>query len=374
VHPLHALLADLIRIPSVNPMGRAQSGDDFVEEHLAGYVAEYLRRSGVEVELDEVTPRRPNVIARITTGARETILLEAHLDTVRVDGMTIPPFEPVVRDGRLFGRGACDTKASLAAFLYAVTSVLAEGRRPRHNVVLLAVADEEYQFTGARRAVERGLGADWGIVGEPTSLGIIHAHKGVTRWRIHTTGRAAHSAYPQQGENAIYTMAQIVARLDDYALGLQEQVPHPLLGPPTLSVGVIEGGQAVNVVPDHCWIEIDRRTLPGENAEEVMADVRHVLREVNGWTMEAPHLSVAGMHVPDSSAAVTELSAALRAVTGNAVLTSAPYATDAGLYCQAGVPCVVFGPGDIAEAHTSAESVPLKEVEQCADVIRRVLT
>ncbi len=374
MHPLHALLADLIRIPSINPMGRAQSGDDFVEEHLAGYVAEYLRRSGVEVELDEVTPRRPNVIARITTGARKTILLEAHLDTVRVDGMTIPPFEPVVRDGRLFGRGACDTKASLAAFLYAVTSVLAEGRRPRHNVVLLAAADEEYQFTGARRAVERGLGADWGIVGEPTSLSIIHAHKGVTRWRIHTTGRAAHSAYPQQGENAIYTMAQIVARLDDYALGLQEQVSHPLLGPPTLSVGVIEGGQAVNVVPDHCWIEIDRRTLPGENAEEVMADVRHVLREVNGWTMEPPHLSVAGMHVPDSSAAVTELSAALRAVTGNAVLTSAPYATDAGLYCQAGVPCVVFGPGDIAEAHTAAESVPLKEVEQCADVIRRVLT
>jgi acetylornithine deacetylase len=346
----------------------------YTEERVAEYVAGYLRRAGVEAELDEVAPRRPNVIARIDAGVRETILLEAHLDTVHADGMTIPPFDAVVKDGRLFGRGACDAKSSLAAYLYAVTSLLSERRRLRYNVILLAVADEEYQFTGARRAVERGMKADWGIVGEPTSLSIIHAHKGVTRWRLHTAGRAAHSAYPQQGINAIYSMAQIVARLDDYALDLLKEKPHPLLGPPSLSVGVIEGGQAVNIVPDHCLIEIDRRTLPGETTEDVLAEVRRLLAEVHGWRMDPPHLSVAGMHVPDSSAAVMELSSALRAVTGSAVLKTAPYATDAGLYCQAGVPCVVFGPGDIAEAHTASESVPLGEVEQCVAVIRRVLS
>lgn len=199
MEPHLSLLADLVRIPSMNPMGRTRTGAAYSEEALAEYVKAYAQRAGMDVEMYPVAPHRPNVIARVETGARQTLMLEAHLDTVHADAMTISPFEPVVRDGRLYGRGACDTKGSLAAFLYAITSLLADRSKLRYNVLLVAVADEEYQFSGARTAVAKGLRADFGIAGEPTGLRIVRAHKGVTRWRLHARGKAAHSAYPERG-------------------------------------------------------------------------------------------------------------------------------------------------------------------------------
>jgi acetylornithine deacetylase len=371
--PLTGLLADLVAIPSVNPMGRVPPGQGHAEEAIADYVASFLRHCHIDVETTEVMPGRPNVIGFVDAGKRETLLLEAHLDTVRVDTMTIPPFGAEIRDGRLYGRGACDTKGSLAAFLHALCSSVSEGRDRRFNVIVAATADEEYQFSGARHAASHGLKADMGIAGEPTSLHIVRAHKGVTRWNIAVRGVAAHSAYPERGENAIYTMGHILTRLELYGENLAAAPPHAELGAPTFSVGVIRGGQAVNIVPDTCEIEVDRRTLPGETAASVLEEVRRVLREVSGWTFHPPHVDVRGMEVPRESPVVERLAEAVRGVTGSVTIESAQYATDAGIYAAAGIPTVVFGPGDITQAHTADEWINLEEVRSASAVIRRLI-
>lgn len=372
--PLVSLLADLVAIPSQNPMGRDKTGAEYSEAAMAAYVADYLKRHGVDAEQYEIAPGRPNVVGHLDAGAKETLILEAHMDTVHAEGMTIQPFVPEVRNGRLYGRGACDTKGSLAAFLHAVCGAGSPARGRRYNVILAAVADEEYQFGGAQRVVARGVRADMAIVGEPTQLHIVRAHKGVVRWRIGTTGVTAHSAYPERGSNAIYAMGHVLERLESYASALRETPPHAILGSPTLSVGIIEGGQAVNVVPDRCMIEIDRRTLPGETTDSVLAHVRDALRGLDGWTFDPPHLAASGLDVAPDHPLVASLSAAIRQETGSATVEAAQYATDAGVYARAGIPAVVFGPGNIAQAHTKDEWIDLGELAQASRIIRNLIS
>jgi acetylornithine deacetylase/succinyl-diaminopimelate desuccinylase family protein len=367
------ILSDLVGIPSMNPMGRDRSGPSYAEGQIADYIATYLRRRGLDVQVDEVSPGRPNVAGYVQRNSGTTVLLEAHLDTVHADNMVIDPFRPEIRDGKLFGRGSCDTKASLAAFVH-VACRIAEKAAAACNVVLLAVSDEEYRFTGARHAVARGIRADFGIAGEPTGLRIVRAHKGVTRWRIVTEGKAAHSAYPERGENAIYIMGRILTRLERFAGGLHVATGHPALGARTLSVGVIEGGQAVNIVPDRCWIDVDRRTLPGETTGDTLDPVRQLLGDIDGWMFEAPYLSVAGMEVDAGAPVVTKLATAITSTIGSAVVETANYATDAGFYNAAGIPTVVFGPGHIERAHTDSEYVELDEVHQAVAILERFLS
>jgi acetylornithine deacetylase ArgE len=374
MEPVIQLLTDLVRIPSMNPMGRARSGREYSERAIADYVAEYLRKRSIDVELQEFAKDRVNVLAHIDVGAKRTVLLEAHLDTVHADAMEIPPFEARIVKGRLQGRGACDTKGALAVFLDTVSFLIATGAKLRYNLVLAAVADEEYQFTGAKAAVERGIHADFGICGEPTRLHIVRAHKGVLRWRVRTHGRAAHSAYPERGQNAIYAMAPVLAALERLATELGQKPPHPLLGTPTLSVGVIEGGQAVNVVPDSCLIEVDRRTLPGESRGEILKDVNAALSKLQNWSMDPPHLEADSMETQECCEDLIRLRAFIDSCDSPAVVETAQYATDAGIYSAAGIPCVVFGPGDIADAHTAAESIEISEVLAAGEILRRFLT
>jgi acetylornithine deacetylase/succinyl-diaminopimelate desuccinylase family protein len=371
--PVVQLLTELVRIPSVNAMGRGTSGAGFGEERLARHVVSVLHGHGIDAQLTEVAPGRPNVIARVDAGARETIMLQAHLDTVNADGMSVDPFGAEIRDGKLYGRGSCDTKGSLAAFLQAMIEAVRGPAPLRYNITFLATADEEYQFTGARHAMRSGLIADFGIAGEPTSLKIIRAHKGVVRWKLSTAGTAAHAAYPSRGENAIYRMGHVLTQLEAYARELASGAAHPILGTPSLSVGVIEGGQAVNIVPDRCVIEIDRRTLPHEEPEAVVAGAVACVQGIEGVETLPPHLVADGMEVPEDAPVVRELSSAIRSITGTATVEGAYYATDAGAFNAGGIPTVVFGPGDIALAHTAAEHVPLAEVRQATDIIRSLL-
>jgi len=368
------LLSDLVAIPSMNPMGRDRIGKEYCEQSIAEFVAEVMRKASIDAELQQISPGRPNVVGFVSAGAEETLMLEAHLDTVLADSMLIDPFDPVVRDGKLYGRGACDTKGSIAAFLQAVVNSLKVAKNMRYNVLLLFVSDEEYRFAGAQYAVRHGLKADIGIAGEPTQLRIVRAHKGVTRWKILTKGVAAHSAYPERGKNAIYAMAKVINRLQQYAEELRTAPPHQLLGTPSLSVGVIEGGQAVNVVPDHCWIEIDRRTLPGETTQSVLEPVHSLLNDFEGCEIRDPHLSVAGMEVAEHASIVEDLAQVVRSVCGDAIVETAHYATDAGIYNSVGVPTVVFGPGNIAQAHTEVEYLELQQLYQAVEIIERFLT
>ena len=214
-------LSDLVAINSINPAYH----DGVSEEGVARYVDEFFRSRNIETFRQTVMPGRSNVIARVPgRNPERRIVLEAHMDTVSVRGMTIPPFDPVVRDGLLYGRGSCDTKAGLAAMMHAVASL--EGPPPC-EVWLAAVVDEEFSFQGVLALCD-GLRADAAIVAEPTSLRAVIASKGVLRWKIRTRGKAAHSSKPHLGINAISHMAQIISALDRDAESLANR-SHPLL-------------------------------------------------------------------------------------------------------------------------------------------------
>jgi acetylornithine deacetylase len=286
---LVATLSDLVRLPSVNPMGRPVTGDIYFEHRMTEYLQELFQTLGVPWTRQEVTPQRENIVARLDGDTPieqggPLLMLEAHQDTVPVDGMTIPPFTPTIADGKLYGRGSCDIKGGMASMLWAFAKLVEERPANRPTVLMACSVNEEHGFYGARELAQLWqqpvAGAvvprrpDAVIVAEPTLLNVVVAHKGTVRWRCRTSGRAAHSSRPELGDNAIYHMARVLKALEIYA---RDEAPaltrHRLVGHPTLSVGVVSGGISVNTVPDDCYIEIDRRVVPGENPHEARAKV-----------------------------------------------------------------------------------------------------
>lgn len=372
------LLKALVRIPSVNPMGRSVQGPEFLETRLTEFLTHYLVQLGLPVERQHVLPGRENVIARWEpTSATKTYLFEVHQDTVPVDGMTIDPFGGEIRGGRLYGRGACDVKGSMAAMLLALERLVRHSPSRSARVVFACTVDEEHTFLGVQRLVQ-GLQVDGAIVAEPTKLKIVHAHKGVVRWQLRTTGRSCHSSRPEQGINAIYRMAQILPHIEDYARELQASVSDPLLGPPTLSVGRIEGGLSVNTVPDWCRIEIDRRLIPGETPEGAFSRFESDLRQrvPDGVAFECmpPWLHCPALPTQRGTEMALALERSLIAVLGRCEYEAVPYGTDASTLAAAGIPAVVFGPGDIAQAHTCDEWIDLDEVQTAAEILYHLAT
>jgi len=371
---LTKLLAELVAIPSVNPMGRNRTGSEYGEENVAQHVLHYLKRAKIDVEMQPVFPGRPNVLGLVDVGARETMLLEAHLDTVPVGNMAIKPFDPFVKNDKLFGRGACDTKSSLAVILFSLKSLLTSRKRPSRNIIIAAVCDEEYGLNGTKEVLKKGRRIHYAIVGEPTGLEIINCHKGVVRWRMSVHGKSAHSAYPQQGVNAIFHMARLLQALEQHAKDLLKERRHRMLGSATLSVGIIEGGQSVNTVPNLCTIEIDRRTLPGENAESITKTIAHLVPRSMRYSMARPHLVVPSLDSQQNRSLVRLLKEALRTCGRDPRIRGARYVTDASLYAAQGIPSAVIGPGRIEQAHSEREFVRLSEVRTAVDVYRTLLT
>jgi acetylornithine deacetylase len=254
-------------------MGRTVSGDIFYEFRVTDYLERFFRDLGVRFERQPTAPQRENIVARFESpNAPFTVLFEVHQDTVPVDGMVIEPFGGDIREGKLFGRGSCDVKGGMTAMLTAFARLVRERPAGAANVIMACTVDEEHTFLGVQRLVKNGLRADYAIVAEPTQLKIVDAHKGVVRWKLRTEGRACHSSRPDQGVNAIYRIGHVLPAIEDYANRLIQSPPHPRLGPPTLSVGRIDGGVSVNTVPDNCVIEIDRRLLPGEDPQSTWRD------------------------------------------------------------------------------------------------------
>jgi acetylornithine deacetylase len=367
------LLADLVALPSVNPMGSDRPDPQFGEARVADYVEAFLTGHGLPVQRQTVLPGRDNLLCHLPgRGLAPSILLETHMDTVRADGMEIPPFEPIQRDGRLHGRGSCDAKSSLAAMLTAL--VAAQREKVPGDVWLCAAVDEEFSFGGAAHLVRSGFRADCALVGEPTQLKVVTAHKGTARWRLTSRGRSAHAATPWEGENAIYKMAPVIRALEAHAEWLLAQPGHPRLGPRTLNVGTIEGGRTVNTVPDQCTITVDRRVLPGEGLEEVLRSLADLLEREGlarlvgiAEMLRDPPLELP----PDAPWAQTVLRAA-RAVTDSEP-AAVHYGTDASKFAEVGMAAVVLGPGDIAQAHTANEWVSLDQVRAAAEIYQRVL-
>jgi acetylornithine deacetylase len=303
-------------------------------------------------------------------------LLEAHQDTVPTDNMTIDPFGARIERGRLYGRGACDIKGGLAAMLGTFARLVREQPRGSANVVMACTVDEEHTFLGVQRLVQEGVRADMAVVAEPTRLKIVNAHKGIVRWHLYTSGRSCHSSAPEQGVNAVYRMGRILTAIERYAELLRNSLADPLLGPPSLSVGRIEGGSSANTVPDRCWIEIDRRLIPGEDGEQAPQALATYLTDVAKvnvpFASSPPWLRAPALRPDGLEQIVPLLAQAIDSAVGHHEVTAVPYGTDASTIAEAGIPAVVFGPGDIARAHTADEWVPLDEVEQASEILYRL--
>ncbi len=370
------LLKDLVALPSVNPMGRDLPDDITYEHRVTAYLENYFRGLGVAYERQETSPRRDNIVARWhNPAATRTVLFEAHQDTVPIDHMIVPPFGAAIKDAKLFGRGACDIKGGMAAMLAAFARVVREKPPAAPSLIMACTVDEEFTFKGVLELVRRGLKADMAVVAEPTQLNIVHAHKGVVRWHLTTTGRSCHSSAPEQGVNAIYHMGRVLTGIARYAEHLRQTVMDPLLGPATMSVGRIEGGTSVNTVPDRCKIEIDRRVVSGEDPAAAPEQLARFLREQAGvdvpFECEKPWMSKTALSPKGCDELIARLSRAIDGVTGSHRVHAVPYGTDASTIAEAGIPAVVFGPGDIAKAHTVDEWVPLDEVEKASEILFR---
>lgn len=383
-------LCDLVRIPSVNPMGRDVSGPEYFEHAVTEHLEQQFTRWGWPWERQQVEPLRANILTRIDgdptpeQGGR-LVLFEAHQDTVPVEGMTIPPWTPNVDKGRVYGRGACDIKGGMASMIAACARLAKERPAGRATVVLACTVNEEHGFSGAARVAESWASGeskllprrpDAVVVAEPTMLDVVVAHKGVVRWKLRTRGRAAHSSRPQLGENAIYRMARVVLALEEYASSVVgDKGRHRLLGSPTLSVGLIHGGISVNTVPDECAIEIDRRILPGEDPHAAREDVIAFVAAKTGLgdrvVHESPFIVAYGLADKNNGALADSLAKAARAggQAGNCI--GVPYGTDAAVFARASAPSVVLGPGSIDQAHTADEWVEVDQLRQAADIYYR---
>ncbi len=363
-----------MRINSVNPAYEGGCS----EAAMAACVGDFFRKHGIETWEQEVFPGRPNLIARLpgrNPGRR--IVLEAHTDTVSVKGMAIPPFEPTVAGGRLYGRGACDTKGGLAGMMHALASLKTEGFTPPCEVWFAAVADEEYSYRGVVKLCE-GLTGQAALVAEPTELRLVVASKGVLRWRIGVHGRAAHSSKPHLGVNAIYHMARLILELEADHQRMARN-PHPLLGPATCNVGVIQGGVQVNFVPDACVIEIDRRLLPGEKVGDVLAHYQRLLDRLkarhSGFdaAMESPMLTDEALDTPPDAAPARLAGEVLREMGLNGEPSGVPFGSDASKLSRQGIPSLVFGPGSIDRAHAAVEYVEIDQVLRAFEFYREFL-
>jgi acetylornithine deacetylase len=366
--PCISLLRELVSIDSVNPsLVPGAAG----EASIADAVARHMRSLGLTVAMQEVAPGRPNVIGVLE--GREpgrTLMLCGHIDTVGVDGMDAP-FDPVERDGRLYGRGAQDMKGGVAAMIDAVRVASSTGFS-RGRIVVAAVVDEEYASAGAD-ALVREWGADMAVVTEPTDLHVAVAHKGFAWIDVETHGRAAHGSRPRDGRDAILAMGRVLQRLEALDDELQSRPPHPLMGTASLHASLIGGGQELSSYPARCMLQMERRTLPGESGDTAGAEVAGILDRLRREDPEfAAEMRVTFSRPPYALPPGHELPAMLGAVLDRlgrpAPQVGMSFWTDAAVLGEAGIPTVLFGPGG-AGLHGREEYVIVSDVLLCRDAL-----
>jgi acetylornithine deacetylase/succinyl-diaminopimelate desuccinylase-like protein len=349
---LAQLTAQLVGIDSVNP-ALVPGGNG--ERELALFVAEWCDRRGLDVEL--VGNDRPSVIAtQRGSGGGRSLLLNAHLDTVGVAGMS-DPHTPRVENGRLYGRGAYDMKGALAAILVAAAGL----RGLAGDVIVTAVADEELASIGTEAVLER-VRADAAIVPEPTDLRLAVAHRGFVGFEAETHGVAAHGSRPDLGVDAIAKMGHVLVALERLDERLTSGPRHPLAGTGSVHASLIEGGQELSSFPARCLLTGERRTIPGETA----ADVERELRELAGDAT----LRVIAHRDPYEAPVHHPFVGVVARVAGTRDLVGAPFWTDAALIARAGIPTVLYGPAGEG-AHAEVEWVDLASLERVRDVIGR---
>jgi acetylornithine deacetylase len=367
------LLSLLVSVPSVNIAFRQPGDPDdwFNEARLGAVVADWLRQAGIAVEIDLVAPERPNVIARIKgVGGGPSMIWEGHLDTVQVTGMT-NPFTPRLADGRLYGRGAVDDKACLTAFMLAMRDLARDP--PPGDVTLLAASDEEFSFLGITHHVERDARYDLGVAGEPTELRVVRACKGCVRWYVEVQGRAAHTSKPHEGVDAVVAARKLLDRFE--AEMRRRTAVHPLLGSATLTCTAFEAGEGPNTVPSRARLRFDYRYLPSEVGDavwryfaEIAAGLAATMPGIRIVT-EKPFIDADAMDVPQHEAIVRLLSDVCGRHGVDPTPEGVPYGSDSTKMVASGIPTVVFGPGNIVQAHALDEYVEIAQVTKAARML-----
>lgn len=361
------LCQDLVRIPSVNPddnPGTSETG----EARCAEWLAKWIQREfpDAEVSTPEVLPNRPNIVARFSsdTPGKPRLLFAPHTDTVSVVGMTIPPFGGEIRQNRVYGRGASDTKGPMASMLAALLAVREHLPRLSHEIWFAGLAGEEAGQHGAH-ALASKESFDLVIAAEPTSLDFVYTHKGSMFLTLSSSGVAVHAARPQDGQNAIYPMADVMRLVRDELSPWLATFQHPVLGHSTVSAGTIRGGSKTNVVPDFCRATLDIRTVPGQDTafeEELFGRLRSVYPALDIQVTRAhPLLTSLDHPLLDKLQSLGSLP------------SGAPWFCDAAVFAKHGSPAIAMGPGSIAQAHTCDEWISLEDLEKGASFFESFL-
>jgi acetylornithine deacetylase/succinyl-diaminopimelate desuccinylase family protein len=354
------LLRHLIGVPSGNPPGN--------EGAVATVLAAALGREGVEARLEDVSPGRPNLAADLGPAGGPTLLLNGHTDTMPPGlGWTTDPYGATVRDGKVYGLGACDMKAGLAAMSEAFLAMKRSGIRLRGRVYLDAVVDEEAGGAGTKQTVAEGRRADFAIIAEPTGLDVLRLGNGQVNFQVSFHGLAGHGSIPEAGHNAIYDAAAFASVVEAENARLAER-PHPLIGPASYSVGRIDGGVRTSIIPAECLVGVDRRILPGQSVPEAIADLDDLLERVRAGRrgMRADRtveVEYEPFEVPEDLSGCQALRDAASEVTGREVSFGGLRATtDAVFLTNGGTPTVVFGPGSLEQAHRPDEYVSIEQL------------
>ena len=359
------LARSMIRVPSHTAAG---------EKECAGVLEGFLNEAGLTTRIQPVEDVGVNVIATLPGVVEEVaLLLNGHLDVVPPSSsMTHPAFDPVVRDQLLWGRGSCDMKGGLAAMAGALAMIRAVGVPLKRSILFTAVASEEQGNKGTAALVEEGLSARWAVVGEPTGLDLVVAHKGVDRFRFNVEGRAAHESMPERGTNAIVAAAHVISSLDRKLSARVRTQTHSLLGQATYNIGTIQGGISRNTVPDRCTFQISKRWLPGDSPAAIRSELEGAVSSVRTGANisivrepEFDRIPHPPLELPPDHPLAAGLAAMVARTTGRKpAFLGMPGFTDAAILQRAGIPSVVFGPGDLSLAHSDSEYIAVAEVFQ----------
>lgn len=368
-----ALLQELIRVPSVNPDSAAVDEETAGEKKCAELVGEFLNELGAKVTFETVLPDRPNVIGRLPgdDGGKSAILFAPHLDTVSARGMTIDPFAATVSEGKIWGRGASDTKGTMAAMLWALHEMRDQISSLPVAVAFVGLMGEETGQPGSKHFAKNHRGEfEFAVIGEPTSLQIVHAHKGFGWHLLKTEGISCHGSTPEKGVNAIRKMLPAVQALLTY---LQEQFPKytdPYLGQPTVNLGTMHGGSSRNVVPSSCEVTLDIRETPALYAA---GGSGKLIRDFLAQSEWADQVAVETEATGKPLLTPPETDGVRRLQSIGAALTTAPWYCDAGRLAEGNIPAVAVGPGSIAQAHTKDEFLSVQDLEAGCHFYRRFL-
>lgn len=365
-----ALTRALVEVDSRNPSLVAGAPGEMA---CATRLKQVLDAWGFATALSDAAPGRPNLVARIGAArSGRTLMFNGHLDVVGVEGMLHPPFVAEERDGRLYGRGSADMKGGVAAMCAAAYRAAAAGLAG--EIVIAAVADEEYESLGTQALIAEGIRADACVVTEPTRLAIMPAHRGFVWLEVEITGRAAHGSRWDIGVDAIRHAGLLLAELDRLDAEELPRHTHPLLGRGSLHASLIEGGTGMSTYPERCLLKLERRTISNERASDVVEEVQRACDAVRArrptFAAEVRLLVTQGpSDVSVESPLVRQLAAALHGCGESAPIEGMSAWTDAALLNEAGIPAICFGPGDISLAHAAEEYIPLDEIDRATTVL-----